>query len=572
MSRNTSSGEKRSPVDDLLAHGTLLLESLSRAAAAARAEAKCAELELALAQAREGDALQLQRWLSENDPPTPSEQPESAEPVHRRDVWGQGGREQASAQPASSGESTGAPTLATPTKVVSSWDELVPTARRRLQARAEQLRGGADGHSHSLVSPADPSDQQRSSVASRGDRTTPLAQKAQAEAGPESIPKPVASEAGPPTGSTGAPGQKKTSSAAILPLSDPSAAGGLRQANRGNRAERPKSKRKLVELAKGFGDHQQDEQARKQHRLLVFSRTSGLLASFGAHVLLVAFLALMTLKMPTPPASLSLESTAYDEPEELLELTQPQEMTVPEEVAEPMPSAETSFELSESLTDVAPLPSDSLLERARLPSSASAALAASSAGSSSSRPIGAGASFFGASASGNCFCYVIDGSGSMRGGPWEAAKAELQKSLASLNENQRFTIIFFNRQLSVIPMPGEQEPAARALYATPENLAHARRWLDTLRIGIGASPIKALEFAISREPDAIYLLTDGVTQVDVAEFLRDRNRIADLINGQQVRVPIHPIAFYSLEGQALLQRIALENRGKFIYVADPRRK
>ena len=181
------------------------------------------------------------------------------------------------------------------------------------------------------------------------------------------------------------------------------------------------------------------------------------------------------------------------------------------------------------------------------------------------------ATFYGAAASGNCFCYVIDGSGSMRNGPWDAAKHELLKSLATLKENQRFYIIFFNRELSAIPLPGEQTPAPAALYATHDNLTHTRRWLDTLHIDAGAPPNDALSLAIDKEPDAIYLLTDGVTTVDVPKFLRDKNRISDLIAGEQVRVPIHTIAFYSLAGQALLKQVAAENQGQFIYVPAPHR-
>mgnify|MGYP003381707742 CR=1 FL=1 len=33
-----------------------------------------------------------------------------------------------------------------------------------------------------------------------------------------------------------------------------------------------------------------------------------------------------------------------------------------------------------------------------------------------------------------------------------------------------FYIIFFNRELSAIPLPGEQTPAPAALYATPDNM------------------------------------------------------------------------------------------------------
>ena len=93
-----------------------------------------------------------------------------------------------------------------------------------------------------------------------------------------------------------------------------------------------------------------------------------------------------------------------------------------------------------------------------------------------------------------------------------------------------------------------------------------------MRIDRGAPPTDALRFAIEKEPDAIYLLTDGVTKVDVAKFLREENRVRDLINGEQVRVPIHTIAFYSLDGQQLLKQIAAENKGQFIYVPDPRKR
>ena len=56
---------------------------------------------------------------------------------------------------------------------------------------------------------------------------------------------------------------------------------------------------------------------------------------------------------------------------------------------------------------------------------------------------------------------------------------------------------------------------------------------------------------------------------DVAESVRASNTISDLILGEQIRVPIHAIAYYSLKGQALLKQIAAENKGQFIYVPDP---
>lgn len=297
----------------------------------------------------------------------------------------------------------------------------------------------------------------------------------------------------------------------------------------------------------------------------------GVVASLAAHGLLVFLLAWITLRVPSPPVSLGLEASPVEWTPEAMEISQPMELSQPDVAAENNMSG-APFDLSETLSDVANGVGAAL---GALPAPATSSLPSGNmlaASSSASKLMQSNATFYGAAASGNCFCYIIDGSGSMRNGPWDAAKLELLKSLATLKEKQRFYIIFFNRELSAIPLPGEQTPAPAALYATPDNLTHTRRWLDTLRIDRGAPPNDALELAISKEPDAIYLLTDGVTSVDVPKFLRDSNRITDLIFGEQVRVPIHTIAFYSLDGQAMLKQIAAENEGQFIYVPNPLRK
>ncbi len=322
--------------------------------------------------------------------------------------------------------------------------------------------------------------------------------------------------------------------------------------------------------ARSFDSEELHEKEEQQNRQRVVSRLGGLVASIVAHVLLVVFLAFFTLRLPTPPASLAFETSSSEIATETLEISEPLDVSAPE--SQEASEAIESFDVTESLAEVTSTVGSTLgdlasVSQKSLPSAAAAAIAAVSPG-----PTNTNSSFFGAAASGNCFCYIIDGSGSMRNGPWEAAKLELLKSLASLKEKQRFYIIFFNQELSAIPLPGDRNPAPRALYATSENLEHARRWLDTLRIDIGAPPREALKLGIEKEPDAIYLLTDGVTKVDVPKFLRDENRIDDLVFGEQVRVPIHTIAFYSLEGQEMLKQIASENKGQFIYVPDPRKR
>ena len=305
-------------------------------------------------------------------------------------------------------------------------------------------------------------------------------------------------------------------------------------------------KQELLKIAKAFDASVAEEQIQKQRKFLLLSGVSGFGASLFVHLLVVIVLMIITLKLPATTASLVFEASSTEELEETVELTQPTEIMTAE--VTPESPSEVVTDPSESLADIRALTSESLSEATPAQTSSLSNLAAAASAAASSgrpNPANANASFFGASASGNCFCYVIDGSESMRGGPWEAAKSELLRSLATLKENQRFYIVFFNKELSAISMPGERAPAPRPLYATKENLNHARGWIETLRIAPGAPPNKALKLAIEREPDAIYLLTDGDTKVDVAEFLRTNNRTSDFVSGEQVTVPIHSIAFYS---------------------------
>lgn len=320
-------------------------------------------------------------------------------------------------------------------------------------------------------------------------------------------------------------------------------------------------------VAKSFQSEAEDPEAAPRSRTL-FSGMRGAIASAIAHVILIFLLGFVTLKMPKPPAGMAFASTQTDAPEETVELTQPLEVKAPDS-SEPTEPTTAPLDFANELQSVSSMqPATDALGELAPPSQApsAAAMAATTAITSSSD-----ASFFGAAAGGNSFCYVIDASGSMRGGPWEAARMELIKSLSSLKPKQKFYIIMFTRSLEAIPLPGEREPAARPLYATPENLEHARRWLMSVKVGgSGAPPKKAIELAIEKETDAIYLLTDGVTTVkDVAQVIRQQNHIYDIINGDQVRVPIHTIAFYSLDGQQLLRQIASENSGQFIYVPAP---
>ena len=302
----------------------------------------------------------------------------------------------------------------------------------------------------------------------------------------------------------------------------------------------------------------------------------GLLVSIVVHTVLIGSLMAITMRVEKEVASLGFESRSVDGEFESIEIAQAVEVAAPE-VAVEAPSEPTMSSPSSLPSTNSVLSSSSSVTQAATSSSMASNLAASAgkAVASGGKPSlsKVNASFFGAAAGGNSFCYVIDGSESMRGGPWEAAKRELLRSLSTLKENQRFYIIFFNQELNAITQPGEREPSPTPLYATPENVKHAQNWVESLRIARGAPPDEALERAIELEMDAIYFLADGATKRDVPGLLRTKNRTSDFISGEQIRVPIHAIAFYSPEiGQRLMQKIASENKGQFIYVPDPRKK
>lgn len=564
--------------DASLSQGKLLLSVLSQKAAVARAEAQIAELRLLLSEAESGNSRRLKEWLHRHSAEalqgqSPADFPSDLLP--ERSIHSDPNND----PPA-------------------SWETWLPGARSRLQQRAELLQSNQPVEDASLwltshgsrlrfdarhqplssqvdalVAPADrlptsadrqgaSTDKHRAPAECRGTPADSQRAPANRQDAPADRPRVPANQAA--SSSTHAGTQPATSeSRRPVPASaarDPA-----------KPARDVKRQQQLKALARRFDSEQLSEKVEQQHRQRTVSRVSGLIASTVVHILLIVFLAFFTLRLPAPPASLAFEAVSSDITTEPIEISQPLEVTTPES-AEASEALE-SFDVSESLAEATSAMSSALGDMVSVvpPTLPSAAMSAATAAGSPG-PMSTSSSFFGAAASGNCFCYIIDGSGSMRNGPWEAAKLELLKSLASLREKQRFYIIFFNQELSAIPLPGEREPAPRPLYATQENLDHARRWVDTLRIDIGASPKNALQLAIEKETDAIYLLTDGVTTVDIPGFLRKENRIDDLILGEQVRVPIHTIAFYSLAGQEMLKQIAMENKGQFIYVPDPRKR
>ena len=165
-----------------------------------------------------------------------------------------------------------------------------------------------------------------------------------------------------------------------------------------------------------------------------------------------------------------------------------------------------------------------------------------------------GTSFFGLLAKGGKFVYVVDRSGSMiKDGPrLPAAKAELIRSVNSLDRKKQFYVVFYNRQALSMP------PGKRLVKADSKGKRAALTWINSVTADGGTDPTQALLIALSMQPDAIWLLSDGQFAMSAADTIRKANP------GKKTQ--IHTIAFHNSEGERVLKRIAYENRGKFRFV------
>ncbi len=523
--------------EQLIERGHVALVAIASEAHAARVAAQKAELEVALSEARSGDASLLRSWLESyrgiSESPSVGQSPmptlDATEFKSHISFSTQHSNAASLAEPATV---TSEVETIEPPKTAMSWDRLLPSARERLERRSNELLGSD------------------SELNSRSDEVGGLIEDAKENR----------------KDCEGGERCEAFEGCAENPFPEKLPDEFLDEIDR----DEPLVYEDLPEL------QILKEADRDLGKPLFRSGKRGLIFSIVVHSALISTLMAITMRIPHQTASLGFEAGPSDGAADSFEVLQPVEVTSTEEVSPEMPSDTTQSSVSLpsavglSSTSVNAVSQSVASGMSGVQASANRAVAASSG---RPNPSNANASFFGAAASGNCFCYVIDGSESMRGGPWEAAKAELLRSLSTMKASHRFYIIFFNQKLSAIPMPGEREPATSPLYATPENLKHARNWIESLRIERGAPPNDALLQAIEVEPDAIYLLADGVTKIDVPGFLRTKNRTSDFISGEQVRVPIHAIAFYSPDsGQKLMKQVALENKGQFIFVPDPRKK
>jgi hypothetical protein len=315
-------------------------------------------------------------------------------------------------------------------------------------------------------------------------------------------------------------------------------------------------------------------------RFLIVAKSAVLLSSWFlslvAHALLAVLLVVIVVNVADPSPTVSITASSVPSEEIVLEtpLEEPTEMTSDmTEITTPETPMLTAMadsdlttptmtsELSESLSGTFSSATESITGGA----------IGDLLGTSMSSEQLSGANFFGVAAEGNTFVYIVDSSGSMRrDNAFLAAKTELMRSIASLKETQRYYVIFFDKDLDRLTL-GSGEPENYPVHATPDNIQQTAAWVQRVQIDGGGPPRDAFEAAIDLEPDAIFLLFDGETSADVTGHLEDVNRVTDLINGTQPRIPIHTLCFYSRDDEALMKRIAKENNGSYRYIPNPNR-
>ena len=165
-----------------------------------------------------------------------------------------------------------------------------------------------------------------------------------------------------------------------------------------------------------------------------------------------------------------------------------------------------------------------------------------------------GIGFFGTRGTAKSVVFVVDMSGSMENGRFGRAQQELVRSIHKLHVTQQFYVIFFNSHAVPMFFPST---AKDLVSATPMMKRKVTRWINDRRTGQGTEPEDALVMALSFKPDVIYVLTDGEFPATCREIIKQKNTSGTIIN---------TIALQSREGIPLLQDIASDNKGVFLFV------
>ena len=115
-------------------------------------------------------------------------------------------------------------------------------------------------------------------------------------------------------------------------------------------------------------------------------------------------------------------------------------------------------------------------------------------------------SFFGTSATGDRFVFVVDNSGSMQDGRMETTFLELQRSIGGMKPDQLFHVVFYSDRVYPLFYPDSVHTLVPANAANKRKLQH---WLSTVELCTGGKLRSAMDWIAELQPQVVYLLTDG---------------------------------------------------------------
>ena len=172
---------------------------------------------------------------------------------------------------------------------------------------------------------------------------------------------------------------------------------------------------------------------------------------------------------------------------------------------------------------------------------------------------GLGGAFFGTGESGSGsggkrIVYIVDASGSMtylllRMSRFQRVQRELENSILSLHESQKFGVIFFNEFERVLSTRVLRDATDRN-----KNRVISRIWKSGA--GGGTDPRAAIRLAMRMRPDTIYFLTDGAFPASSAVQLLEKRK----------GLTVHTFTLGDSRGEAIMRRIADVNGGTYRFI------
>lgn len=183
-------------------------------------------------------------------------------------------------------------------------------------------------------------------------------------------------------------------------------------------------------------------------------------------------------------------------------------------------------------------------------------------------PFGVG--MYGVGGNARDIVYVVDASGSLIDAlPFVIE--ELKDSFRKLSPEQRFSVIFFQRDTAIeVPVPH------RGLKkATPETIRKVSDWISLDAGNIvprgSSNPVSAIKTAIGFQPDLIYILSDNITgkgqyAVDQKDLLATIEEAKKQRGADKTR--INTIQFLYPDALGTLKIIAETHKGRYRFVDE----